>query len=371
MGLSEAEVVQMSEADLLNCIFEPGFSTTDQVTELSGRGVGMDIVRTNLRDIRGDIQVQTQRDVGTTFTITVPYTLSILRVMLLESSGLIFAVPVDSIRELLHLQPEQVQRIEVSQQCIWQDQPLPVMKMAQHWVFNQTQHFSEMLGTPVINQATVLVVGEDHNVGGIEIERFWGEQEVTIRTIDSPLPLPPGFVSSTVLGNGHVVPIIDPISMMQGCLERERSNVAEPEVAPVTPYTPQLQHRDTILVVDDSVNVRRFLASTLEKAGYQVEQAKDGQEAVDKLEGGLAVQAVVCDIEMPRLDGYGVLEDIKGQPRFEALDIVMLTSRSHDKHRKLALSLGASAYFSKPFNEQELLQTLAKFIAKKVPAIAA
>lgn len=334
--------------------------------QISGRGVGMDVVRTNLRDIRGDIQVHTEQSVGTTFTLSIPYTLSILRVMLLEHSGLIFAVPGDSIRELLRLEAEQRQSIETSQQFTWKDRIIPVINLAQHWAFNPARKFSEMLGAPVINQPTVLVVGEDTNVGGIEIDRFWGEQEVTIRNVTSPLPMPPGFVSSTVLGDGRVVPIIDPLPVMKWCLEREQSGmVAFTETEAVS----QIPQGNTILVVDDSVNVRRFLAMTLEKAGYLVEQARDGQEAVDKLEGGLAVQAVVCDIEMPRLDGYGVLEEVKGQPQFEDLPIVMLTSRSHDKHRKVAMNLGASAYFSKPFNEQELLNTLAGFIAQKTPEL--
>lgn len=365
MGLTESEVLQMSDQDLLDCIFEPGFSTADQVTEISGRGVGMDVVRTNLRDIRGDIYVNTERSVGTTFTITVPYTLSILRVMLLEHSGLIFAVPVDNIRELLRIEADQLHTIEQTQKLTWQDQSIPVMNLARHWAFSQTRKFSEMLGTPVINQPTVLVVGEESTVGGLEIERFWGEQEVTIRNIDSPLPMPPGFVSSTVLGDGRVVPIIDPLPVLKWCLEREQSGLIAASVEPV----PQASQGNTVLVVDDSVNVRRFLAMTLEKAGYLVEQARDGQEAVDKLESGLTVQAVVCDIEMPRLDGYGVLEEVKGQRRFEDLPIVMLTSRSHEKHRKVAMNLGASAYFSKPFNEQELLDTLAGFIDQKTPEL--
>ncbi|WP_299485718.1 hybrid sensor histidine kinase/response regulator [Acaryochloris sp. IP29b_bin.137] len=364
MGLSQLEVTQMEEADLLDCIFEPGFSTAEQVTELSGRGVGMDVVQNNLRDIRGEIQVYTERSVGTTFTVTVPYTLSILRVMLLEHSGLIFAVPSDSIRELLRLQADQIQSLEVSHTLTWQDQSIPVINLAQHWAFNQTRRFSEMLGTPIINKPTILVVGEDDYVGGLEIERFWGEQEVTIRDIASPLPMPPGFVSSTVLGDGRVVPIIDPLPVLKWSLERQQSGMA----APAEPL-PSASSDNTILVVDDSVNVRRFLALTLEKAGYQVEQAKDGQEAVDKLESGLVVQAVVCDIEMPRLDGYGVLEEVKGQLRFKNLPIVMLTSRSHEKHRKVAMNLGASAYFSKPFNEQELLDTLAAFIDQKTPEL--
>jgi chemosensory pili system protein ChpA (sensor histidine kinase/response regulator) len=120
--------------------------------------------------------------------------------------------------------------------------------------------------------------------------------------------------------------------------------------------------KPTILVVDDSINVRRLLALTLEKAGYQIAQAKDGQDALEKLGAGLQVQAVICDIEMPRLDGYGFLAKVRSNPAFNQIPVAMLTSRSGDKHRQLAMNLGATAYFSKPYNEQLLLQTLEKLI---------
>jgi chemosensory pili system protein ChpA (sensor histidine kinase/response regulator) len=123
----------------------------------------------------------------------------------------------------------------------------------------------------------------------------------------------------------------------------------------------------TLLIVDDSINVRRYLALTLEKAGYRVEQAKDGQEAVDKLLAGLQVEAIICDIEMPRLDGYGVLSELRSRPEFQQVPIAMLTSRMNDKHRKLALNLGASAYFSKPYNEQVLIKTLQE-VMNQTPA---
>jgi chemosensory pili system protein ChpA (sensor histidine kinase/response regulator) len=154
------------------------------------------------------------------------------------------------------------------------------------------------------------------------------------------------------------------VQILQGCLEGDRTQdktnlipIDKDSNGAVAP-----EKVNTILVVDDSINVRRYLALTLEKAGYQVEQAKDGQEAVDKLFGGLSVQAVICDIEMPRLDGYGVLEEIKAKAEFQSLPIAMLTSRSNEKHRKLAMNLGASAYFSKPYNEQELLQKMSELV---------
>ncbi len=126
------------------------------------------------------------------------------------------------------------------------------------------------------------------------------------------------------------------------------------------------QTKTTVMVVDDSINVRRFLALTLEKAGYRVEQAKDGQDALEKFQAGLPIQTVVCDIEMPRLDGFGFLAQFKSNPGFKHIPVVMLTSRSGDKHRQLAMNLGATAYFSKPFREQELLQTLARLIESQL-----
>lgn len=211
-----------------------------------------------------------------------------------------------------------------------------------------------MNGEPVINRPMVVVVGDNESVYGLNIDRFWQEQEVAIRSVASPLPMPPGFNSVTVLGDGRVVPVIDPMYLIEWI-------VTAPDTPPMDPAAfaiPAQAQATRILVVDDSIHARSYLATTLERSGYLVEQAKDGREAVDKLLNGLTVEVVICDIEMPRLDGYGVLEELRDTAEFNKLPILMLTSRSSDKHRKLAMDLGATGYFSKPYNEQELLQTL-------------
>ncbi len=269
--------------------------------------------------------------------------------MLIERSGLIFAVPANSVREVFPLAVEGVDDLE---EITWQEETIPLLHPEKSLQFNRPHKPFEMSGYPVINKPTALIVGNDNSFGAIHIDRVWSEPEVTIRPIDSPLPLPMGIISSMMLGDGRVVPLVDPLQLLEDCLDKVSQ--------PITPSSqPSTQDRvKTILVVDDSINVRRYLTLTLEKAGYQVEQAKDGQDAVDKLLSGLAVDGVICDIEMPRLDGYGVLEELKTKPAFQSLPIAMLTSRSNDKHRKLAMNLGAAAYFSKPYNEQELLQTL-------------
>jgi chemosensory pili system protein ChpA (sensor histidine kinase/response regulator) len=381
MGMTEAEVYTLHDRDLLNMIFEPGFSTAEQVTELSGRGVGMDIVRTNVQQIRGDIRVDTRLGQGTTFTIQVPLAVSVLRVMLVESARLVFAIPIDSIKGMASLPTSLEERTrdladDLARDLVWEGQRVDLIRLEDWLQFNGAGRPFEMDGTPMINQPTVLVIQQDEGLQGLCIDRFWGEQEISLSPIKGPVALPAYFSSTGILGDGHVIPLLDPFQLLEWIqAQSPRDRELPPPSVPVALPRPPVQavrspasiaavpavslgQLPTLLIVDDSINVRRYLALTLEKAGYQVEQAKDGQEAIDKLAAGLRVEAIICDIEMPRLDGYGVLSELRSWPDYQQLPIAMLTSRMNDKHRKLAMSLGASAYFSKPYNEQELLKTL-------------
>lgn len=384
MGLDAELLAAASEDELLSLIFEPGFSTADRVTDLSGRGVGMDVVRNNLKLIRGDIRVDTQPGRGTTFTLTVPFTLSVARVLLVESNGMQLAFPTDVIEEMLLLRPEQVLTTAGSEVLKWEETMVPLTRLTAWLTFYCPRRVTTPEGVPSINEPTVLMISQGDQLVGLVVERCWGEREVAVRQVEGTLVMPAGFASCTILGDGRVVPLVDAASLLRWMKSEERlSSPDEEQTAPTdsSPLAP-LPHsstasidnppvaaipqtpKDTILVVDDSINVRRFLALALEKAGYLVEQAKDGQDAVEKLLGGLQVGAVICDIEMPRLDGYGFLARIKSDPAFSDLPIAMLTSRTGDKHRQLAMTLGAAAYFSKPYNERELLKTMRQLITE-------
>jgi two-component system, chemotaxis family, sensor histidine kinase and response regulator PixL len=368
MGLDEVLLAAASEEDLLSLIFEPGFSTSEQVTDLSGRGVGMDVVRDRLKQIQGEITVETEAGVGTTFTLSVPFTLTVSRVLIAESNRMLLAFPIDLIEEMVLLPPEQVMLLAGNEVFNWEGLVVQLVRLSQWLGFNCPRQLDGMETPAAVNVPTVLMVNQGSQVVGIQIDRSWGEQEVAIRKVEGLLPMPPGFSNCTILGDGRVVPLVDISEMLRwiASAERARVDAGEPRsrtlnAAPSRPVASS--QTPTILVVDDSINVRRFLALTLEKAGYQVAQAKDGQDALDKLAAGLMVQAVVCDIEMPRLDGFGFLARFKADPTFEPIPVTMLTSRSGDKHRQLAMSLGATAYFSKPYNEQALLQTLEQLVA--------
>jgi len=369
-GLDPAVVATASDAELLTLIFEPGFSTAGQVTNLSGRGVGLDVVRTNLQEIRGDIKVDTQLGVGTTFTLSIPFTLSVARVLLVESNGMLLAFPSDAIAEMLLLNPEQTSTIAGLEVFSWEGYMMPLIRLG-NWLQVRSPHKKvDSLAVPIMNAPTVLKIAQGNEWIAIQVDRCWGEQEVAIRQVEGAMSsqgdaagiaMPPGFSGCAILGDGRVVPLVNTPELLEWIASSKQSSKQEQDDKPLTTKGYQ-RPKDTILVVDDSIAVRRFLSLTLEKAGYRVEQAQDGEEGIEKLLSGLPIKAVICDVDMPRLDGYGLLARVKSNPAFKYLPIVMLTSRSGDKDRQIAMNLGAIAHFSKPYNEQELVQTLKQLL---------
>ncbi|WP_225913953.1 hybrid sensor histidine kinase/response regulator [Leptolyngbya ohadii] len=378
MGLDETLLAAASDEELLSLIFEPGFSTSDRVTALSGRGVGMDVVRDRLRQIQGEIKVSTQAGLGTTFTLSVPYTLSVTRVLIVESNGMLLAFPTDAIQEMILLQPEQIIRTAGSEAFTWEETMVQLVRLSQWLIFNHPRYRDEMETPPAIAVPTVLLVSQNNQPAGILIDRSWGEQEVAIRKVEGGFPMPPGMTNCTILGDGRIVPLVNLAELLHWIASCERSVVdaplTPPMLAPTNPRSGSLnlpgagmtsgilsglvpgmvagmipgmipgvtgtmsKAQPTVLIVDDSINVRKYLALTLEKAGYTVAQARDGQDALDQLSSGLQVEAVICDIEMPRLDGYSFLARVKSDPHLEQIPIAMLTSRSGNKHRQLARS---------------------------------
>lgn len=379
MGLEASLLANSSDEELLSLIFEPGFTTSDRVTALSGRGVGMDVVRNNLKLVHGDIKVNTQVGIGTTFTLSVPFTLSIARVLLVESNHMLLAFPTDAVAEIFLLANDEVFSLSGSEFLKWQETALPLVSLDRYFEFNcYRQNTLNWETTPAINASSVLIFKNDHQPVAVKVDRCWGEQEVAVRQVEGNIPLPNGFSNCTILGDGRVVPLVNNDELLTWITTNQRpqrnSQIAQTKLktAFLNPLKNQQSMQPThqkgaILIVDDSINVRRYLALTLEKGGYKVEQAKDGQDAWEKLQSGLKIQAVICDIEMPRLDGYGFLEKINSHAELKHIPVAMLTSRSSSKHRQMAMQLGAQAYFSKPYNEQELLQTVEEMIFKVAP----
>lgn len=368
MGLEEEDLAQASEKELLDLIFEPGFSTSEQITDLSGRGVGMNVVRNNVEEVKGEIMVETQPGVGTTFTLSVPFSLSVVRVLLVESKNILLAFPSNAVEEINLFNPEIIVKNEDKEFLNWEEVMIRLIRLEKYLNFAYSVSTLETEAIPIISEPTVLIIEQSNDVIAIQVDRYWGEQEVTIRQVEGNLKMPPGFTGCTILGDGRVVPLIDALELVnwidgQNISVNSSSSLAKNLITNYSKITHNINSenslsqnpRSSIMIIDDSINVRRFLALTLNNANYHVEQAKDGQDALEKLKSGVSVEGIICDIEMPRLDGYGFLANVKSNPNFKKIPVVMLTSRSGEKHRKMAMNLGANAYFSKPFKEKELL----------------
>ncbi len=363
MGLSESDLDGSSDEALLELIFEAGFSTADRVTELSGRGVGMDVVRSNLNIIGGNVRIETEAGKGTTFVLTVPVSLSIARVLILESNGLQMAILTSAVEEILLIRDTSIHTVANQEVLDWEGYSVPLLRLSDRLHFSRPQFQFETENRPVVDESLILIVAKNNVPFGLQVDRYWGEQEVTIRGVQSVIPMPTGFMGCAILGGGKIVPLVD----IDNLLDWAIVDIDETPSKPLT-LPNKNDRRTTILIVDDSINVRRFLAMTLEKSGYRVEQAKDGYEAMEKLRklqtlaSSSLVSAVICDIEMPRLDGFGFLVQSRGDEYCKDIPVIMLTSRSGSKHRDLAMRLGASAYFAKPFKDNELLQTLSQLV---------
>lgn len=360
MGIDEEMLNDTSEKELLDLIFEPGFSTAEKVTDLSGRGVGMDVVRTNLQSAQGEIQIGTKAGQGSTFTITIPFTLSVMKVLIVDVNKMLFAFPVNAVEETLLSNPEQVVMRDGQTFLDWEEFQVQLINMAEYFKVPEFLPPLSFDVTPKIDQPAIFLTTVGDHLYGLQVDRFWNEQEVTVRQPQGVIPLPPGLSGSAILGDGRVIPLVDPLAVVRWVTNQQDDIQTVDQDDNFEETT--LEREQLVMVVDDSINVRRFVALTLERHGYRVEQAKDGQEAIEKIQAGVIPNLVVCDLEMPRMDGYGFLANVKAIDYAKQIPVIMLTSRSGEKHRKIAMNLGAAAYYAKPFNEAEMLNTISELI---------
>jgi two-component system, chemotaxis family, sensor histidine kinase and response regulator PixL len=288
--------------------------------------------------------------------------------MVVESDKMLFAVPINAVEEMLVPDFSAVVNRDDRQFLEWEEFQIRLVDMHDCFRSYSPVGSPDFTGVPKIDQSALLLVSKDDNLVGLQIDRFWQELEVTVRQPQSALPMPAGLSGCAILGDGRVLPLLDPLALLQSLDNKTESSLQNDDLV----TSSNINQEELILVVDDSINVRRFVALTLERNGYRVEQAKDGLEALEKVQAGLIPNAVICDLEMPRMDGYGFLANVKAIDYAKHVPVVMLTSRSGQKHRKLAMNLGAADYFAKPFNEADMLATLTRLIAAdNSPAVTA
>lgn len=369
--VTASEAQNLSRLDIYDLLFHPGFSTKDQADDFAGRGVGMDVVRTSLSEIRGAISTDSVQGKGTTFTIRLPLTLSISKALCCISDRARIAFPMDGVEDMLDIPKERIQTNAEGQACIaWRDTVLPLRPLKELLSYNRHLSRGNVYGgNQEDDMVSVVVLRSAGNYLALQVDQVLGEQEIVIKQLEAPIPKPIGVAGATVLGDGRIMPIADVLELIDLSMGRIRHEAgamwelgtAQPVSEPVAVKTEPM-----VLIVDDSITVRELLSMTFNKVGYRVEQARDGQEAWEKLRSGLPCDIVFCDIEMPRMDGLELLSRIQKDPNLNHLPIAMLTSRGADRHRQMASSLGASGYFTKPYLEEALLDAAQRMLKGEV-----
>jgi CheY-like chemotaxis protein len=358
----------MSKNETYELLFLPSFSTKDQADELSGRGVGMDVVKTSITEIRGTITTESQLGVGTTFTIRLPLALSIAKALIAVNNKSNIAFPMDGIEDTQDVSPEQIQTNAEGKQCIfWRDELMPFTPLSELLGFNRPLARNNFYTTSEDDSdlVSILILRSDGNLIAIQVDKITGDQEIVIKPLQGPAAKPLGIAGATVMGDGRIIPIADVmelIALAKGTITRHVSTQWTAQS-----MVPTVEVRESmVLIVDDSITVRELLSLTFKRAGYRVEQARDGQEAWDKLRAGLPCDIVFCDIEMPRMDGLEFLSRIQKDTALSKVPVAMLTSRGSDRHRQIAAQLGASGYFIKPYLEEALLDAAKRMIGGEV-----
>jgi chemotaxis protein histidine kinase CheA/ActR/RegA family two-component response regulator len=363
--ITAQEASTMSKQEAYSLLFQSGFSTNDQTDQLAGRGVGMDVVRSYISELRGVINTDSTPNLGTTFTIRLPLTLSITKALCCVHQNYSIAFPIDGVEDVIDLAPEQLIQGDSDQPFVmWRDRRLPCKPLVQLLAYNRTLKRGGNYLSPTGDQISVIILRNGDDLIGVQVDEVLGEQEIVIKQLAGPVPKPLGISGVTVQGDGLVMPIADVLELVELSLDRLEVNHQFWKSLSDTPI--EVQTEPMVLIVDDSITVRELLSMTFSKAGYRVEQARDGLEAWEKLRSGLPCDLIFCDVEMPRMDGLELLSRLQQDPDLQDLPIAMLTSRGASKHKKMAADLGAKGYFTKPYLEEVLLDAAQRMINGEV-----
>lgn len=361
------EASNLSKQEIYGFLFQSGFSTNEKTDQLAGRGVGMDVVRSSISELRGVINTDSTPNKGTTFTIRLPLTLSITKALCCIHQNSNIAFPIDGVEDIIDLSPEQLVHPEGEASFItWRDNRLPCKPLMELLPYNRTAKRGGRYHNPSgAEKVSVVILRSGDDFLALQVDEVLGEQEIVIKQLMGPVPKPVGISGVTVQGDGRVMPIADVLELVELSLDRMEVNHQFWQSISEVPST-DVHTEPMVLIVDDSITVRELLSLTFSKAGYRVEQARDGQEAWEKLRSGLPCDVVFCDVEMPRMDGLELLSRIQQDPDLQDLPVAMLTSRGASKHKKMAVDLGAKGYFTKPYLEEALLDAAQRMIAGEV-----
>ncbi len=355
-GLTTAPVVsRLSEAELLDFLFLPGFSTRDKVTEISGRGVGLDVVQSMVQAVRGSVRVSSQFGRGTRFILQLPLTVSVIRALLAEIAGEPFAFPLNRIDRILMLDRQDIRDLEGKPHMLLDDQPVGLVEAAQ---------VLELPARPRENGRLPVVVASDRSHRfGIVVDRFLGERDLRVTPLDPRLGKVPNLNSSSVLENGWPVLIIDVENLIRS-IDNLLSGRQIKKLSAEAAVHEEARGPKRVLVVDDSITVRELERQLLENRGYTVDVAVDGVDGWNAVRSG-RYDLVVSDVDMPRMNGIQLVAHIKEDARLKAIPVIIVSYKDREEDRIRGLDVGANFYLTKSsFHDQTFLDTVVDLIGE-------
>jgi chemosensory pili system protein ChpA (sensor histidine kinase/response regulator) len=342
--------VTLSEAEIADFIFHAGFSTATEISQVAGRGVGMDVVRSEVAALGGRVEMESTRGQGTRFTIYLPLTLALTQTVLVRAGNKTYAVPAVMVEQVQQLRQEQLAAAYASHQTEWHNRRYP---------FHYLPHLLGMSETVAEQKrfSPTLFLRSGTNAIALHVdEMVASNQEIVVKAIGPQLQRIAGITGATVLGTGEIVMILNPVQLAL------KETVAAGGLVRAAPK-PQavVAAQPTIMVVDDSLTVRKVTGRLLERQGFLVVTARDGVEAMEKLQE-LVPDVMLVDIEMPRMDGFDLTRNVRADARLSKVPIIMITSRTADKHQNYAREIGVSHFLGKPYQEDDLLEKIYGFL---------
>ena len=346
--IAPEQAQSLTENKLIDLLFTPGFTTASQLSDLSGRGIGLDVVRTQIEALQGTISVQSQPQQGTTFLLQIPISLKIAKVLVVEVGDRVCGFVAEAIEQIVLPQGDRIKQWHNGQK-VWQQTAngaiVPIRKLS------TLLHAED---NPISSQLPVLLVRQDTELIGLEVDRILGEQELVIKPVGKLINPPSYVLGCCVLADGRLSLMLDSTAL-----------IAQLPPVVISSQPTVSANSAQILLVDDSVTVRHNLASMLQKAGYQVLQASDGSEAISQVSQHPTINLVISDVEMPGMNGFKFLSHRLQDSVLQQIPVIMLTSRSSEKYQQIALELGANAYLTKPYIDWEVLSAIASLIENK------
>ncbi len=342
---------QLSDRDVMQFILHAGFSTADKVSQISGRGVGMDVVHSEIKQLGGLMSIDSRWGEGTEFVIRLPFTVSVNRALMVRIGDDPYAIPLNNIEGIVRVSPFELEHY-------YQDENARFEYAGEQY---QVRYLGKLLNSNArpklegqsMPMPVVLVRTAEHAVA-MQVDQLMGSREIVVKSLGQQFSAVVGVSGATVMGDGSVVVILDPHAMIrrEAALTHDSTTLLEGTGIQVEDDVSK-----TIMVVDDSVTVRKVTTRFLEREGYNVITAKDGVDALRVLQDHVP-DAMLLDIEMPRMDGFEVAKNVRSSSLLKDVPIIMITSRTGEKHREHALSLGVNKYMGKPFQEDQLLRNI-------------